>query len=105
MTTSSASAKKQRQSGPRRPDVGRQTYNDNNVNNHNNKHNNDTDNAHNDNDNDNSIVVIIVTISTDTISSIISPREYKLDHLRFKVWESVETAHVVYVESFFLTEY
>jgi len=30
-------------------------------------------------------------------------REYKLDHLRFKVWESVEAARVVYVESLFLT--
>jgi adenosine kinase len=30
-------------------------------------------------------------------------REYKLDHLRFKVWESVEAARVVYVDSLFLT--
>lgn len=29
-------------------------------------------------------------------------REYKLDHLRFKVWESVETAQVVYVDAAFL---
>lgn len=29
--------------------------------------------------------------------------EYKLDHLRFKVWESVERAKIVYVDSFFLT--
>lgn len=29
--------------------------------------------------------------------------EYKADHLRFKVWESVEAAVIVYVESIFLT--
>lgn len=29
--------------------------------------------------------------------------EYKLDHLRFKVWESVEDAEIIYVEALFLT--
>jgi hypothetical protein len=28
---------------------------------------------------------------------------YKLDHLRFKVWEQVEAAGVVYAEATFLT--
>mmetsp|Transcript_52880 Transcript_52880/g.113340 ORF Transcript_52880/g.113340 Transcript_52880/m.113340 type:complete len:398 (-) Transcript_52880:57-1250(-) len=40
-------------------------------------------------------------VSTATFTG--AAREYKLDHLRFKVWESVETARVVYVESLFLT--
>eukprot|EP00927_Polykrikos_kofoidii_P039676 TRINITY_DN34009_c0_g1_i1.p1 TRINITY_DN34009_c0_g1~~TRINITY_DN34009_c0_g1_i1.p1 ORF type:complete len:404 (-),score=72.67 TRINITY_DN34009_c0_g1_i1:59-1270(-) len=30
-------------------------------------------------------------------------REYKLDHLRFKVWESIEATRIVYVDGLFLT--
>ncbi|CAK0904841.1 unnamed protein product, partial [Prorocentrum cordatum] len=41
--------------------------------------------------------------SVSTVTFAGAARDYKLDHLRFKVWESVERARVVYVESVFLT--
>lgn len=40
------------------------------------------------------------SISTATFTG--AGHEYKADHLRFKVWESVEAARIVYVESIFL---
>lgn len=40
-------------------------------------------------------------VSTATFTG--AAREYKLDHLRFKVWESIEATKIVYVDSIFLT--